>query len=154
MKNYLNREEQSNHLILMSAIICVNNFLEGNCITEKEKSYLKAIKKNTQMFSESVFNRLGDSYKRSIENKARLNTLRLVSRNSPLINKTNMEDTIDTDVLKAIIEETDMACNGCTDTDCKKCSLYQIKTYLNYDGKSENNDLCPFRKEVDFDFEL
>lgn len=154
MKNYLNKEEQSNHLILMSAVVCVNNLLNGNAVTEKEKTYLKAIKKNVEVFSQSVFNRLGDGYKRSIENKARLNTLRLVSRNSPLINKSNMEDTIDTDVLKSIIEETDMACNGCTDTDCKACSLYQIKTYLNYDGKSENNDLCPFRKNCDFDYDL
>lgn len=53
---------------------------------------------------------------------------------------------------------SDIDCEGCKNTNCKNCNIYKIKSYLNYDGKSEDNDLCPFRKEkteyADMDFDL
>ena len=98
-------------------------------------------------FSASVFDRLGDGYKRSLINKCKLNTLRVVSRNVHHVNNADMEDFIDSETLHEIIDQTaDIDCCGCKRTDCKQCGIYKIKSYLHYKGESDNPDLCPFRK--------
>jgi hypothetical protein len=158
MKNYFNQYEASNHLILMTAMIPTKNFIDGNCITDEERKMLKKVKKLVGDFTESVFERLGDGYRRSLINKADRNTLRLVSKNIHHRNNTDMEDFIDNETLRAIIDQTaDIDCCGCDKTNCKQCGIYKIKSYLHYDGISDNTDLCPFRKaELDlpqFEFE-
>ena len=147
MKNYFNQYEASNHLILMTAMIPTKNFIDGDCITEEERKMLKKLLKLVDEFSASVFERLGDGYKRSIINKGKLNTLKLVSRNVHHINNADMEDFIDNETLTAIIDQTaDFDCCGCDRTDCKQCGIYKIKSYLHYEGESDNTELCPFRK--------
>ena len=148
MKNYFNQYEASNHLILMTAMLPTKNFIDGDCITEEERKMLKKVLKLVDEFSASVFERLGDGYKRSLINKCKLNTLRVVSRNVHHINfNADMEDFIDNETLTDIIDQTaDIDCSGCKRNDCKNCGIYKIKSYLHYEGKSDNTDLCPFRK--------
>lgn len=152
MKNYFNQYEASNHLILMSAMIITKNFIDDDCIADEERKILKKVIKLIDEFSASVFERLGDGYKRSIINKARLNTLRVVSRNVHHVNNADMEDFIDSETLHEIIDQSaDLDCCGCERTDCKQCGIYKIKSYLHYDGISDNTNLCPFRKaELEF----
>jgi hypothetical protein len=155
MRNYLNSEEQCEHLILMSAMIPVKTFLESNGTTDKEKAILKKVLKYVGEFSDSVFERLGEAYKRSITNKGKMNKLRLVSRYSPSKNELNFEDKLDNDMLCEIIEFCSLNCINCKSEKPKDCQIYKMKTYLNYNGQAEDNDLCPFRKEdisCDFDF--
>ena len=148
MKNYFNQYEASNHLILMTAMMSNKNLIDGDCITESERKMLQKVIKLVDDFSNSVFERLGDGYKRSLRNKASLNTLRVVSRNVHHINNAEMEDFIDNETLTQIIDQTaDVDCAGCERTDCKQCGIYKIKSYLHYDGISDNTKLCPFRKE-------
>ena len=153
MKNYFNQYEASNHLILMTAMIANQNFIDGNCITEEERKILKRVMKGVSDFTESVFERLGDGYRRSLINKADRNTLRLVSKNIHHRNNADMEDFIDNETLREIIDQTaDLDCSGCKKTDCKTCGIYKIKTYLHYDGINDETNLCPFRKkELSFD---
>lgn len=147
MKNYFNQYEASNHLILMSAMITTKNFIDGDCITDEERKMLKKVLKLVDEFSASVFERLGDGYKRSLINKCKLNTLRVVSRNVHHVNNADMEDFIDSETLHEIIDQTaDIDCCGCKRTDCKQCGIYKIKSYLHYKGESDNTELCPFRK--------
>lgn len=147
MKNYFNQYEASNHLILMTAMLPTKNFIDGDCITQEERKMLKKVLKLVSDFSESVFERLGDGYKRSLINKAERNTIRIVSKNVHHINNTDMEDFIDSETLHEIIDQSaDLDCGGCDRTDCKNCGIYKIKSYLHYDGISDNTDLCPFRK--------
>ena len=147
MKNYFNQYEASNHLILMTAMLSVKNFIDGACITEEERKMLKKVMSLVDDFSTSVFERLGDGYKRSLKNKAERNTLRVVSRNVHHINNADMEDFIDNETLTEIIDQTaDIDCSGCKRTDCKNCGIYKIKSYLHYKGESDNTELCPFRK--------
>jgi hypothetical protein len=147
MKNYFNQYEACNHLILMTAMIPTKNFIDGDCITEEERKMLKKVLKLVDEFSASVFERLGDGYKRSLVNKGKLNSLKLVSRNVHHINNADMEDFIDSETLHEIIDQSaDLDCAGCKKTDCKSCGIYKIKSYLHYKGESDNTDLCPFRK--------
>jgi hypothetical protein len=148
MKNYFNQYEASNHLILMTAMLPTKNFIDGSCITEEERKMLKKVMKLVSDFSESVFERLGDGYKRSLINKAERNTIRIVSKNVHHINNTDMEDFIDSETLHEIIDQTaDLDCAGCKRTDCKNCGIYKIKSYLHHKGENKNDGLCPFRKE-------
>lgn len=148
MKNYFNSAEASHHLIIMTAMVSVDNFIKGNSVCEEEKKLLKKAIKSINEFSESIYARLGDGYKRSLKNKATLNTLKLVSRNVHHVNNADMEDFIDGETLHEIIDQTaDLDCSGCLRNDCKNCGIYKIKSYLHYDGKSDDTDLCPFRKE-------
>ena len=148
MKNYFNQYEASNRLIIMTAMLSVKNLIDGDCITEEERKMLKKTMKLVDEFSASVFERLGDGYKRSLVNKGKLNTLRVVSRNVHHQNNADMEDFIDNETLTEIIDQTaDLDCCGCDRTDCKQCGIYKIKSYLHYKGESDNTNLCPFRKE-------
>lgn len=146
MKNYFNQYEASNHLILMTAMLPTKNFIDGDCITEEERKMLKKVLKLVDEFSASVFERLGDGYKRSIINKGKLNTLRLVSRDVHHKNNVDMADFIEADILRGLLEDKEIDCSMCTRTDCKQCGIYKIKSYLHYKGESDNTELCPFRK--------
>ena len=156
MKNYFNTTEQGYHLILISAMVQAQRLEESSAPTEEEKKYLRKILEYTNKLSESIFERLGDGYMRSLKNKAQLNELKLMSKGVLSSNNAKMEDFIDKDILCSILEQiSDIECCGCERTDCKKCEIYKVKSYLNYGGESENNDLCPFRKEkIKLDFEL
>lgn len=153
MKNYFNQYEASNHLILMTAMLSNKNLIDGDCITDNERKILKKVMKLVSDFSESVFERLGDGYKRSLKNKAELNTLRVVSRNVSHKLNIDMEDCIDNETLHQIIDSSAyMDCAGCKRTDCKQCGIYKIKSYLHYNGINDDTELCPFRtKEIEID---
>ena len=159
MKNYFNNYEASNHLILMTAMLPTQNFIEGNCITDEERKILKKVMKLVDEFSASVFERLGDGYKRSLINKGRLNGLKLVSRDIHHKNNSDMADFIDAQTLRELVDKSaDIDCAGCERTDCLTCAWYKIKSYLNHEGKRDETDMCPFRKEAiefkDFEFEI
>ena len=161
MRNYFNTTEQSHHLIIMTAMVSVQELIASSAPTDDEKKLLKKAMKLISDFSESVYARIGESYKKSLKNKASLNTLRLVARGTTLTKSSQMEDFIDREYLVKLLNLTsDIDCEGCERTDCKNCNIYKIKSYLNYDGKHEENDLCPFRKDkaqfdidgISFDF--
>lgn len=158
MKNYFNQHDASNHLILMVSQAVTNNLIDANCVTEEERKILKKISKLVNDFNDSVFERLGDGYRRSLRNKADLNTIRVVSRNVHHQNNIDMEDFIDSETLRDLVSQgTDLDCSGCEKTDCKRCAIYKIKSYLQYEGISDETDLCPYRKELEFkefNFEL
>jgi hypothetical protein len=150
MKNYFNQYEASNHLILMTAMLPTKNFIDGDCITTEERKMLKKVLKLVDEFSASVFERLGDGYKRSIVNKGRLNSLKLVSRDVHYKNNTDMADFIDSETLFDMIDlSASIDCEGCnkSETECLKCGWYKIKSYLHHQGENKENGLCPFRKE-------
>jgi predicted RNA methylase len=151
MKNYFNQYEASNHLIMMTAMLSVKNLIDGDCITEEERKMLKKVLKLVDEFSASVFERLGDGYKRSIINKGKLNTLRVVSRNIHHINfNADMEDFIDSETLLDMIDlSASIECEMCnkTEKECLTCGWYKVKSYLHHKGENKNDGLCPFRKE-------
>lgn len=159
MKGYFNTAEQSQHLIMLSTLVIAQEMIDGNAISDREKKLLKKAVENITAFSDSVFERLGESYKRSLRNKANLNTLRLVAKGTTPMQSSQMADFIDREYLIELLNlSSDIDCEGCDRTDCTNCNIYKIKSYLNYDGKSEENDLCPFRKEnvglADIEFDL
>lgn len=150
MKNYFNQYEASNHLILMTAMIPTKNFIDGDCITEEERKRLKKVLKLVDEFSASVFERLGDGYKRSLINKGKLNSLKLVSRDVHYKSNTEMADFIDSETLCDMIDlSASLECETCnkTEIECLKCGWYKVKSYLHHKGENRDDGLCPFRKE-------
>ena len=150
MKNYFNQYEASNHLIMMTAMLSVQNFIDGDCITDEERKMLKKVMKGVSDFSESVFARLGDGYKRSLKNKASLNTLRVVSRDVHHRNNADMANFIDNETLTDMIDlSASIECETCrkSETECLKCGWYKVKSYLHHKGENRDDGLCPFRKE-------
>ena len=149
MKNYFNSAEASNHLIMMTAMLPAQNFIDGNCITEEERKILKRVMKGVSDFSESVFERLGEGYRNSLVNKGKMNCIRLVSRDVNHRNNADMVDYIDDSTLRELLKDKDIDCSLCSRTDCLRCGIYKIKSYLHYEGKQDNGDLCPFRLETE-----
>ena len=150
MKNYFNQYEASNHLIIMTAMLSVKNFIDSDSITDEERKLLKKVIKGVSDFSEKVFERLGDGYKRSLKNKSTLNTLRVVSKNVHHQNNADMEDFIDSETLFNMIDlSASLECSSCnrTEKECLTCGWYKVKSYLHHEGNTEDNGLCPFRKE-------
>lgn len=162
MKHYFNQDEQGYHLIILSSMQSMKSLIEHNALSPQEEAALKTALKKIDEFSNSVFERLGNSYKRSLKNKAQLNTLRFVSRAGTVKKEAVGEDWIDKEYLIELLDMVaDIECEGCKRTDCKSCNIYKMKSYLNYNGNDKNDEFCPFRKEVepnkdekyDFDFD-
>ena len=150
MKNYFNKEEQCNHFIAIVSTVMLDNLINGQGATAKEKQMLKTAKTYINNFTQSVFQRLGEGYRRSIMNKAKDNTICVTAKN--LSGKSPIRPTEDKLDHEEIVELLNLCsslnCQGCERTDCLNCQIYKMKTHLNYDGKSEDNDLCPFREEI------
>lgn len=148
--NYMNSEKQIQQIIITLCGSTAGLLLEDEYIPENEKEHLRKIIEYVDKFNNSVFERLGSSYKKSIINKTHDNTVRIVSRYSHT--ESNMQDNIDEKELRDIIDSnTDIDCCGCDRTDCKNCNIYNIKSRLGYNGISDKTDLCPFRKpEMEF----
>lgn len=147
MRNYLNSTEQSTHLVVIASTTAIKDLIDSNGVTDEEKAMLRTAYNKLMACTSSIFGRLGEGYKRSIENKARLNRITLISRNFATARKeTAMEDILDTSEVRELLKQCSLECSGCTRTDLKNCPIYQMNCYLNTDGKSEDNDLCPFRQ--------
>ena len=154
MKNYFNKENQANHLLTMAALLGIQNLIKSDAPTAQEIAILKRAEKAIKEFTQSVVNRLGESYRRQLNNKLTLNTFRLVPRCITQKKEDQIADTVDSAVLIEMITLAEpFYCANCTKTDCTECKIYGIKTFLNYDGIVDDTDLCPFRtEEKEFNF--
>ena len=150
MKNYFKSEEQAKHLLILLASEMAKELIENRSPTDEEIEVLKRVVESIDKFSQMVFNRLGDGYARSLRNKTKLNTVKICSK-CATVHSTEMQDTIDADILRDIIDLYGIECEGCNDTNCTKCNFYKIRSYLGMKGENADNDLCPFRKESEYD---
>lgn len=154
MKNYFNREEQAKHLMILVGKTQAEDLVERGAVTAREAILIKRICKLVDEFNESVFERLGTGYAKTLSNKAKENTFILAPRNTKV--KGDMLETLDDDILRDIVDTNfNLECINCKRTDCLNCGTYKIKSYLGYKGISDDTDLCPFRKKeenIDFDF--
>lgn len=145
MKNYLNREEQARHLVLTMAMVQAQDLLKSDGVTADEKKILRQVVDKVEKFNQSVIGRLGKGYATTLANKAKDNTFVMTPRGGS--NKGNLKEEIDESILRDIVDDNfNLTCINCKREDCTACGIYRIKSYLNYDGESENNNLCPFRR--------
>lgn len=150
MKNYLNNDEKNKHLILIMAMTTAQDLLNCSGPTEEEKELLQTAANAISEFNKSVFDRIGDSYKRSIINRSRDNEIDIKTKKIYTPNRTEEDYTeyIDHEELVDIINScSEFECVGCKREDCKNCALYRININIGTKGQAEDNNLCPFRRD-------
>lgn len=149
MREYLNRDEQYDHLMLVLAQVKAEELINSKGINVEQKELLNEIIKRIKRFTEIAFINMGDGYRRSLLNKSRDNTIQLRAKGlNKVPEPAKVDNYIDDEELHALVDgNADIDCCGCEKTNCHSCLIYRIKTHLGYEGKREDNDLCPYRKE-------
>ena len=140
MRNYLNAEERTRHIIIMSAQETIADMIDSNGITSEERRNLTRAKKAIEEFNASVCERLGQPYLRRIINTMNDNALRLVAKGmtKPMIYTAASEDLV-----PMIAEVRSLQCMFCERDDYKTCPMYAMCVALDIEGE-DTTDKCPF----------
>ena len=142
MKNYLNAEERTRHIVLMAMQETIRDFTESDALTEDEiKSLIKALKA-LENFNLNIFERLGEAYRRKIEKTMEANTLRLVGKYS--VAESCISHSASEDIANGLKEMRLLNCIDCEKCDFKNCGTYCMFIACDVEG-TKIDEGCPFK---------
>lgn len=101
---------------------------------------MKLAEKHLRDFSESVFERFGDAYKRKLKGTLEVNTVRVVSNYNQ--DKVLSHYAIE-DLEKQVGEMIAFHCCDCEKSDYKACPTYDMAIACGVECKNENG--CPYK---------
>lgn len=145
LEDYLNREERTHLIILMSMEQNAEKFLKRNCLSKQDIYNLNKVIEWCKKFNEVLLNRVGDTIRRKIVNTMKINEIRLESKyapSKPLITEAATED------LEPAIEDLRLLhCNGCSKCNYKDCAVYNICVTCDIPESNDERG-CPFRQAI------
>lgn len=141
MKNYLNAKDRSRHIILTAMQTVVEELNESDSLTEEEHNDLNNAYQSLLAFNGSIFDRLGEPYRRKILQTMQSNTLRFVGKYSAQQEAINYSAT--EDLSPMINEIIDLKCCDCDRCDFVKCAVYALGTACDINARAETG--CPFK---------
>ena len=145
MKNYLNAEERTRHIILLAMQESAEDFMKSQALTPKEKQMLAKINEWCVKFNASIFDRFGEVYARKIKQTMQANTLRLVGKYNENIHAIS---NIATEDLRLLLDEVHaFKCLDCDKTNFKDCAVYNICVACDVEPNG-NSAGCPFKNEI------
>lgn len=145
MKNYLNAEERTKHIILLAMQETAEDFMDSDALTKEEQKSLKKINEWCLKFNGLIFERLGESYARKVEQTMRCNVLRMVGKYSEVANAINHVASEDHDYL--VQELKAFKCLDCQREDYKNCGMYCTCIACDVDGNGKEEG-CPFKENI------
>ena len=147
LEDYLNREERTHLIILMSMGQNAEKFLKRNCLSKQDRYNLEKVIAWTKKFNEDLLNRVGDTIRRKVVNTMKINEIRLESKyapSKPLITEAATED------LEPALEDLRLFhCNGCKKCNYKDCAVYSISVTCDMPETNMGKG-CPFKQIVKF----
>lgn len=140
MREYFNRKERDMHIILLFMAEILSQFKECTSLSEVEQRHLKLAEKHLKEFTESVYERFGDAYKRKIVGTLEVNTVRVCSKynQDKMLSYYAVED-----LEKQVGEMISFHCCDCEKCDYKSCPTYAMAITCGIIGK--NNNGCPYK---------
>lgn len=141
MKNYLNSEERTRHIVLMAMQETSRDFLESDALSDEEIKELKKCLKAIEKFNCLIFERLGDAYQRKIEKTMQANTLKLVGKYS--VAENCISHSASEDIAKGLKEIRLLNCIDCEKCDFKNCGAYCMFIACDVEGTKTTSG-CPF----------
>lgn len=140
MRDYFNKRERDTHLIIMFMAEIVSNFKDCNALTEDEQKHLRLVEKHLRAFTESVYERFGEAYKRKIKGTLEINTVRIGSK----YGQDQVLSYYDaSDLEKQVQDMIAFHCIECEKSDFKACPTYDMAIACGIEGKC--NEGCPYR---------
>ena len=80
MKDYFNQKERDTHIIILFMAEIVGQFKDCTSLSEEEQELLSEAEECLRQFTESIYARFGDAYKRKIKGTLEINTVRVGSK--------------------------------------------------------------------------
>lgn len=143
MKNYINAQDRTRHILILSIQETLNEFCQSNSLSEEEKKMLSKAYALIIKFNKSLFERFGDAYRRKIEKTMEANILRLEGKYAN-VNECISHSAVE-DLEKAIKELRMFNCLDCTKCDYLNCGTYACMIACDIEGEKTEGNICPFR---------
>ena len=143
MKNYINSQDRTRHILILSIQETLNEFCQSNSLSEEEKKMLSKAYALIIKFNKSLFERFGDAYRRKIEKTMEANILRLEGKYAN-VNECISHSAVE-DLEKAIKELRMFNCLDCAKCDYLNCGTYACMIACDIEGEKTEGNICPFR---------
>ena len=142
MRNYFNEKERNTHILAIGMEGVVKTMLnEFSALTEEEREDLKIALESFKAFNDSIFDRMGDVYRRKITNTMETKTVCIASRYTAKNDSSTYCDR--DDIARCVGEIQAFNCCDCTRCDWKECSVYKASVMCEVEGSS--TDGCPYK---------
>lgn len=142
MKNYINSQDRTRHILILSIQETLNEFCQSNSLSEEEKKMLSKAYTQIIKFNKSLFERFGDAYRRKIEKTMEANVLRLEGKYA-IVNECVSHSAVE-DLNNALNELRMFNCMECDKQEFTKCGTYACFIACDIEG-AECSEGCPFR---------
>ena len=140
MKDYFNQKERDTHIIILFMAEIVGQFKDCTSLSEEEQDLLGEAEECLRQFTESIYARFGDAYKRKIKGTLEINTVRVGSK----YGQDKVYSYYDVqDLEKQVQEMIAFHCCSCERCDFKACPTYDMAICCGITGT--NNDGCPYK---------
>lgn len=143
VKNYINSQDRTRHILILSIQETLNEFCQSNSLSEEEKKMLSKAYALIIKFNKSLFERFGDAYRRKIEKTMEANILRLEGKYAN-VNECISHSAVE-DLEKAIKELRMFNCLYCDKCDYLNCGTYACMIACDIEGEKTEGNICPFR---------
>lgn len=141
MKNYLCAKDRTAHIIITAMQYILEDFNKSDSLSDEEHQLLDVAHKNIKAVNDSLFERLGEPYRRKIVQTMASNDLRFVGKFS--VQKEAISYADIEDLAPMINEIIDLKCCDCSRCDFKSCAVYGIAIACDVGARSETS--CPFK---------
>lgn len=145
MKNYLNAEERTRHIIILAMQENAEDFMNSDSLTAEERKCLRKVNEWCLRFNGLLFERFGEAYARKVKQTMSCNNLRLVGKYAEVANCINHIASEDHQYL--IEELKAFKCLDCDREDYKNCGVYCGCVACDIDGNGKTEG-CPFKTEI------
>lgn len=140
MREYFNKAERDTHIVLLIMTEALSAFKGCTSLTEEEQNCLAKAEEQIRKFTDSVYERFGDAYKRKIKGTLECNTVKVCSK----YNSERKLSYCDINDLACQVDDMIAAyCVDCDKCDFKTCPTYCMAVTCGVEGKNESG--CPYK---------
>lgn len=142
MKNFFNREEQTDHLAILACQGKAKELANSNALTQEEQKCLNKVTEWTEKFSKLVFNRFGIAYQRKLLGTLDSNELLLVGKYAP--QQQTVSIAAQADIYPMYKKMQGTYCMTCDKEDHLQCAMYSMGVALGVEPVITEKNICPF----------
>lgn len=142
MKNFFNREEQTDHLGLLACQGKAKQLSESSALTQEEQKCLKKVEEWCEKFNKLIFERFGAPYQRKLLCTLDSNELLLVGKYAPQQHTIAMAAQQDIAPMYKKMQGT--YCMTCNQTNHLECAMYAMGVSLGIEPNITEENRCPF----------
>lgn len=142
MKNYFNKQEQTDHLGLLACQGKAKELAQSNALTQEEQKCLKKVEEWCEKFNKLIFERFGLPYQRKLLCTLDSNELLLVGKYAPQQHSISMG--AQQDIAPMYKKVQGAYCMTCNKTNHLECAMYAMGVSLGIEPIITEENKCPF----------